>query len=341
MNEWYYSDQGQQKGPVSFDELRQRALSGQLDPVRDLVWNSSMDAWRPAGQVAGLFSSGADAASNPYAPPMSPDLSPVPVGEMLPMIAPGSQPLDPIACITRAYHLTNRNFLLLLGIGALYYLISWVSSIVLGFVGGGFSLDHHTRSISYSRSEGFWAAYMAAMPPITALYVISTLINMAVSIFLYLGLTRVALNYVSGDDVSVSQLFGEGRKFLRALGASILVGLAVTLGLVLLLVPGIWVALRLSQVVPTILDRNLGVTDSIKYSWNLTRNSALSLFALGILTALIVFAGVLACGVGIIYAMPIATLSVTVAFRLMQYGRVALQDFPGTKIPALRGRTQK
>lgn len=341
MNEWYYSEQGQQKGPVSFDELRQRALSGLLDPARDLVWNSSMDAWRPAGQVAGLFATGPDAALNPYAPPLSPDLAPAPTGGILPMIEPGSQPLDPIASIVRAFHLTNRNFLLLLGIGALYYLISWVSGMLLGFIGAGFTLPYQTSVITPVHGGDFMSAFQSAMPPITPLYVICTLANMVVSLFLYLGLTRVALNYVSGNDVSVSQLFGEGRKLLRAAGAGILVGLAVLLGLVLLIVPGIWLGLRLGQIVPAILDRNLGVMDSIKYSWDLTRNSALSLFALSILGGLISLAGILACGVGIIYAMPIVILSMAVAFRLLQYGRVALEDIPGTKTPALRGRTQQ
>ncbi len=52
---WYYGDGEQRHGPVSMDELKALARSGQL-ARSDLVWNRGMTEWTPAAEVGGLFS---------------------------------------------------------------------------------------------------------------------------------------------------------------------------------------------------------------------------------------------------------------------------------------------
>ncbi|MGA2032038.1 MAG: DUF4339 domain-containing protein [Thermoguttaceae bacterium] len=53
-DQWYYTEQGQRKGPVSEDDLKQLASTGRIKPA-DLVWKQGMAAWGPASQVAGLI----------------------------------------------------------------------------------------------------------------------------------------------------------------------------------------------------------------------------------------------------------------------------------------------
>jgi len=66
---WYYGDGEQRFGPVSMEELRQRASSGQLRP-EDLVWNRGMTEWMAAGEVGGLFPAPAEpAAAQPLPEP--------------------------------------------------------------------------------------------------------------------------------------------------------------------------------------------------------------------------------------------------------------------------------
>lgn len=52
---WYYVRNGAQTGPVSFDELRAVAASGQLAGT-DLVWKEGTPDWVVARSVTGLFS---------------------------------------------------------------------------------------------------------------------------------------------------------------------------------------------------------------------------------------------------------------------------------------------
>ena len=52
---WFYTCVGERLGPVSFEELRTMVANSSLDPRLDMVWKKSMDAWKPAGQIDGLF----------------------------------------------------------------------------------------------------------------------------------------------------------------------------------------------------------------------------------------------------------------------------------------------
>ena len=78
---WYYSENGQRKGPISEDDLKQLATSGKLKPT-DKVWKKGMASWAAASSIEGLpFPS--HAASEP--PPLpfgdatSPHSGPPPV----------------------------------------------------------------------------------------------------------------------------------------------------------------------------------------------------------------------------------------------------------------------
>ncbi|MDA1013345.1 MAG: trypsin-like peptidase domain-containing protein [Planctomycetota bacterium] len=54
MVEWYYGRDGRNTGPVTMNELRELAGSGELLPA-DLVWNESFDDWREASTIGELF----------------------------------------------------------------------------------------------------------------------------------------------------------------------------------------------------------------------------------------------------------------------------------------------
>ena len=50
---WYYAKQGQRLGPISSQNLKQLAASGQISPT-DLIWRKGMANWAPAEKVKGL-----------------------------------------------------------------------------------------------------------------------------------------------------------------------------------------------------------------------------------------------------------------------------------------------
>jgi hypothetical protein len=52
---WYYTENGQQHGPFSVEQMAQLAASGKLQPAA-LVWKQGMGDWKPANAVSELES---------------------------------------------------------------------------------------------------------------------------------------------------------------------------------------------------------------------------------------------------------------------------------------------
>ncbi len=71
---WYYAVGGEQRGPVSREDLGRLAISGAVTP-QTLVWREGMANWLAAGTLAGLLTPSNPAASAPlnYANPVTLD----------------------------------------------------------------------------------------------------------------------------------------------------------------------------------------------------------------------------------------------------------------------------
>ncbi|BCU76604.1 GYF domain-containing protein [Luteolibacter sp. LG18] len=353
MDAWYYGKDGRQGGPVTWDALRGLAASGQLAPG-DLVWTSSMKDWKPAAEIPGLSStppspiSGAE-ASSPYAAPPStwnpaPAVAPI-EGEPLPEVAPGSVQIGVGECISRASTLVLRHFGTILLVGVVYVALTFAVGFALGLVdtalglkpvntmvhfdpthmrvgptgtqaeeepSNEFPTTHRTRVSTFNRSSDGG--------------LLSQIGGQILSVFLSLGCARIGLNLVDGKEADVGMMFGEGRKLLRAIGASILYLLMVGLGLICLLVPGIYLAMRFGLYRKAIVDRDLGIMDAFRYSSDLTTNNRMNLFGLAVLCFLITIAGAIALCVGLLYAVPLVWLAELVAYRWLQRGPQVLQD---------------
>ncbi len=336
MNEWYYARNGKQNGPISREALVELARNGGLDPLKDLVWTSSMKDWQPAGQVPGIFTTAVNPA-NPYAPPTSDPNELVPAGSPIPEILPGSQPLSPTACIKRAFDLVMRHFGMILLIGIVYIAASAIASTLLTTMDVSLGLPPARPPVQQSEIKEIGTSFeqFVGSKSNSKASHLHTLLSQIFSIFLTLGLTRIGLNIVSGKPFSPAMLFGGGRQLVTACLASILYIAMIFVGFMLLIVPGIYLALRFGQFMPAIVDKNLGTLESLKYSSAITTANRLNLFGLALLTFCVMLAGFLALLVGLIVAIPIGWLTWMVAYRWMQYGYVAALDQPGTKTPLL------
>jgi len=335
MKQWFYARNGQQSGPVSDVELRNLLKNGGLDPEKDLVWHSGMSDWLPAAKVPELSGMSSDAPvadpNNPYAAPVSSWSAPAQLSasEVLEEIIPGSEPIDVGGCVKRAFDLTVRNFGMILLCFIVYLGVSIGLSVLLGFMDKALGWGQVTYQEFGEPGNQFTTSFQSqgSIPNI--------IISQIVSTFLALGAVRIGLNIVSGQAFSVGMLFGEGRKLFKAVIASILFWLMVVIGLVLLIVPGVYLALRYGQFMTALVDRDMGIMESFYYSSAITTNNRLNLFLLFLIGIGIIIAGCLALVIGLFFAYPVLWLSWMVAYRWMQYGHRAALDHHGTSTPML------
>lgn len=200
------------------------------------------------------------------------------------------------AAVRFGWETTKANFWFVVGV---YLTVMVVGSLASIFV--------ETRLV-VENSSAFWL-----------LNAISWVLGLITS----MGLIKISLALHDGGEFKYSDLFTNYQRFFRVLGASILIGIIVVIGFVLLIVPGFILALRLQFTMFLIIDEDLGITDAIKKSWEITRGSAGNLFLFWLLSILIIIVGLIALIVGLLVAGPVVWLGMTYIYRQLNPGQPA------------------
>ena len=142
-----------------------------------------------------------------------------------------------------------------------------------------------------------------------------SILGIFISAWLMGGLYRLLLDYKDGKKQEFSVLFTQLKHYWRILGGSILVGLIVIGGLILLIVPGIIWGLRYMFTIMLIVDKNMDVGTAMHASAEMTRGikGKLFVFALACLGTMVL--GVICLGVGVFVAMPVVWLAFVYLYR--------------------------
>jgi uncharacterized membrane protein len=150
----------------------------------------------------------------------------------------------------------------------------------------------------------------------TVIYLFFQLLSIFVGILLYMGMIRVALKVTSGVVPEIGDLF-KPEHFGSYLGAGLLVGIIVTVGLVFCIIPGIYLGIALGFFGFLILGRGEKAIDSISGSWALTEGNRGTLFLLGLAVFGINLVGALLCGVGLLVTYPLTIIAMGYAYRVL------------------------
>lgn len=107
-----------------------------------------------------------------------------------------------------------------------------------------------------------------------------SIIGGIVSIILGIGLIAVTLKLVRGEQADYKDLFTSSsfRMFFVYLGASILYSIMIVVGLILLIVPGIIVMVMFMPFVYLVVDKEMGVIDSLKEAKRITKGHLVDIF---------------------------------------------------------------
>lgn len=163
---------------------------------------------------------------------------------------------------------------------------------------------------------------------------IGGLVNFALSTLIGMGV--VAFYLAAHDDpdtVELSALW-HPQPFWKFLAASILVGLAIGIGFVLLIVPGLIATVLFMFTTFIVIDRGLGPIEAMKESMRIGSGHRWTLLGLIAVLMLIVIAGLLALFVGVLVAMPVSTLAFVHAYRVLSRRAGAAPVAPDARLAA-------
>lgn len=146
---------------------------------------------------------------------------------------------------------------------------------------------------------------------------IGGLVNLALSTFVGMGVMAFFIAaHDNPETVDLSALW-HPQPFWKFLGTSILVGLAIGIGFILLIVPGVIAAIFFMFSTVIVIDRGLGPIEAMKESMRIGQGHRWTLLGLLALMALIALAGALALLVGLLVAIPVTTLAFIHAYRVL------------------------
>ncbi|HWF85355.1 MAG TPA: GYF domain-containing protein [Vicinamibacterales bacterium] len=185
--------------------------------------------------------------------------------------------LDAARCVSRGWALVRQNPVVLISAA----LVVWAIIIALTFV----------------PRVGWLAGMVVNSPLLGGLY--------------YLNIRRIRGERAGADDA-----FAGFRPvfFMPLLIAGLLSGALTTLGILLLVLPGVYLAVGYIFVLPLVIDKRMDVWTAMEVSRRVVHQQWWMTFALAIVAALMVLAGALAFGVGVVIAVPVATAALMYAY---------------------------
>jgi hypothetical protein len=128
---------------------------------------------------------------------------------------------------------------------------------------------------------------------------IGVIIGVVINAALQAAIMRAAAQTTVGDAVDVGESYRFGFKRIGAvIAASLLVGLVVGIGFILLVIPGVIFLTLLAVVIPVVVIENKGATEAMSRSWNLAKGHFWHV--LGTIVVAAIIAGVVGGAIGAI-----------------------------------------
>jgi uncharacterized membrane protein len=194
--------------------------------------------------------------------------------------------LSKVELLKQSWAIVKKNYVLI----ALLVLAFFVFSFIQGIV-GGFVEDS----------------------PILSLII--SLLFSALSLFLEIGFIKIVLKLVDGHKATIQELWAYPQYFVNMVIASIIYVLIILGGLILLVIPGIYLAIRLQFYSYAIVDKNAKPIDALKMSWKWTEGNAINLILFMLLLVALNIAGALVFLVGLLVTIPVSFVAVTLLYR--------------------------
>ncbi len=134
------------------------------------------------------------------------------------------------------------------------------------------------------------------------------------------------LRLLRGQSADLGRSFSVGKFMVPIMVAQILIAFGVFFGILLLIIPGIILALGWIFVGKVAVDKNLGFVDAVTASWRLTDGYKLDLLVMWIISFFLMLGGILACCIGWIPAVAVSQGAFAIFYnRIAEPGNAYLQ----------------
>ena len=149
----------------------------------------------------------------------------------------------------------------------------------------------------------------------SALAIVWNIAYIALQFIVSMGVIKAYLNITRGKKVTIETFTSQAPKILNFFAAQILMMLIVLGGFILLIIPGFYFSLKYMFTPYLVIDKNMGPIEALKASGKITHGIKWDLIGFMAATVVLMYAGILALGIGLIVTVPVATLAYVVLFN--------------------------
>ncbi|MEO6536442.1 MAG: DUF975 family protein [Candidatus Paceibacterota bacterium] len=146
--------------------------------------------------------------------------------------------------------------------------------------------------------------------------VFASVVGMGLSFLVSMGKTAFYLGAHDSIKDTSAQALWHPYPYLKFVATSLLVGLVVVVGLILI-IPGIIAGVIFGFSLYIIIEENLNPIDAMRKSAQLTKGNRMQLFVLGLALIGINILGILALLVGLLVSLPVSSLAIVHAYRTL------------------------
>ena len=134
---------------------------------------------------------------------------------------------------------------------------------------------------------------------------IVTILSYPVLMPLMLGIIMLAIKHSRGEQMDYRSIFNYYHLTGTLSFTAILIYIMTVIGFVLLILPGIYLSIAYIFTLPLIVDKNMTVWEAMEFSRKTVTKHWFKVFGLMFLLSLIMGVGILAFGIGLIWAVPL------------------------------------
>lgn len=146
---------------------------------------------------------------------------------------------------------------------------------------------------------------------------ISNFIYLLLSGIFSLGYLKIVFQVLDQEEPLFSMFFQNASKIITYIIASFFLAIIVIAGMCLFVLPGLYLAIRLQFFLEFIVDENAGAIESLRKSWEITKDQAFPLALLNIAMLLTLSLGIILLIIGVFVAIPVICLAHAYVFRLL------------------------
>lgn len=149
-----------------------------------------------------------------------------------------------------------------------------------------------------------------------------SLASWILSIIISMGVLKIYLKVVDGQPFKLEDILSTAHLWLKYLIGSLLYGIIIMIGLLLLVVPGIIFAIKYQYLIYLVVDEELGPLEALGKSGRITSGNKFNLFVWGLVMVLVNVVGALAFFVGLFVTIPLTSVASAYIYRKLSKGVV-------------------